>query len=591
MLTKKLIVIGVILNVIYTIINTYLGINFGVGMGFGSLTIIIAYALYRKTGEEISKEEIILFMLLASGASFWFLLGILIFVRAYVPGAYLPTWLIPSTEVLLGDSISLSAWIIPLTVLSFVVLGSMILGLIIGYAVSDVVLKNEKMVFPYARVAAVMIEQFVEKSEKVNLILKWLVLGVIVTAIQYSAGFIGLDLTMFDWTPYLPYGFAFALMLNFAIIAVSYIIPQNVTLTLLAGGLVSYLLIAPITAKMGFFVPASDEMSFYLNYLFGFSLSVGLGVMLLGNPLLFVINFLKKKVSQGKQGSKEEAEELKALGFIEFLKAFKQSITQNKILGVIYVGISLGFMLFVIVADVFSPFGIFYAVGIVLLFLAVNAFIDSYILIRMTGETGMSMGIQRLAFYESSLALSGYRGYLGYLLYPAANPFTASSINYWFKIGDLTGVRAKSRIIIMWILSVLVNIVVSYLFVLLIWYAYKFPSSDFPGVGVIQAFAIVKMFAEGNFQAVINPLVFIASGGIVAILSYFTPIASLGVALAFMLPPSYIIPFGIGGLFRLYTDRKYGKKWFDETGQLLASGFVIGAILSQVIFTLLSLIL
>ncbi|MEX2689936.1 MAG: hypothetical protein Q6351_006400, partial [Candidatus Njordarchaeum guaymaensis] len=78
MLTKKLIVIGVILNVIYTIINTYLGINFGMGMGFGSLTIIIAYALYRKTGEEISKEEIILFMLLASGASFWFLLGILI---------------------------------------------------------------------------------------------------------------------------------------------------------------------------------------------------------------------------------------------------------------------------------------------------------------------------------------------------------------------------------------------------------------------------------------------------------------------------------------------------------------------------------
>ncbi|MFX1566118.1 MAG: OPT/YSL family transporter, partial [Promethearchaeota archaeon] len=65
----------------------------------------------------------------------------------------------------------------------------------------------------------------------------------------------------------------------------------------------------------------------------------------------------------------------------------------------------------------------------------------------------------------------------------------------------------------------------------------------------------------------------------------------LGVALAMFLPPSYFIPFSIGGFLRLYTNHKYGNEWFAKKGQVIAVGFIAGSAVTLVIVSFLSALL
>jgi len=103
----------------------------------------------------------------------------------------------------------------------------------------------------------------------------------------------------------------------------------------------------------------------------------------------------------------------------------------------------------------------------------------------------------------------------------------------------------------------------------------------FPAVGLIQSYAVLKIFAERTVQGVLDPRTFIIGGIVGGVLGALTPISPMGIALALLLPPSYILPFGLGGIIRIYTDKKYGKKWFEEKGQLIATGFIAGAIITQ----------
>ena len=82
------------------------------------------------------------------------------------------------------------------------------------------------------------------------------------------------------------------------------------------------------------------------------------------------------------------------------------------------------------------------------------------------------------------------------------------------------------------------------------------------------------------------PVTFLGGGVIGALLESFTSVSFIGLALGMLLPPFYGIPFGIGGIVRLYTDRKYGKEFFKEKGMLAASGLIAGGIITQVIMSI-----
>ena len=155
------------------------------------------------------------------------------------------------------------------------------------------------------------------------------------------------------------------------------------------------------------------------------------------------------------------------------------------------------------------------------------------------------------------------------------------------RIGIMTETPRRS-ILIAQLVKIFPGAITSVVFVLAAWYLIGFPTEVFPAVGVLQGYAIVSIFALNALAAGFNIIAFLVAGVVVGLLAVAFPISSLGVALAMFLPPSYFIPFSIGGFLRLYTNRKYGKEWFAKKGQVIAVGFIAGSAVTLVIVSFLS---
>ncbi len=589
MISSRALILGLLLNIVFTILNSYLGINFGMGFGYGLITLLLVYLLFHKRNGS-SKEEATIAILASTGYFMTWSLAIAMYIRVHDPDNNLPKWFVPSREVLLHGSMFSSEWIIPILVHFFLAFTAISLGLIIALATADVVLRDKRMTFPYARVTAVLIDTFFAEDKRVRIVAIWLLLGFLITLVQYIAKGFGFETLSYDFTIMLPYGYSFGVLINLGIMAVSYIIDPSMTLTLLFVGLLYYFIIAPYLVRLGFFPPADNVNEYYMNMLFNFSLSPGLGAFILSGPVIMVIKLVMSKLKREKKVTTvaEEKDAEMRVNLVNFTKTILSNFRDHKILGLSYVFLVIVYIVFVVALKVFYPLDVLTSVLLTLLFLFPIAIVDIFILIKMRGELGMSFGAHRLVMYEGVIYAMNYRGYLGYLAYPISDPWMSSSLIYWYKLGELTNTDRKA-ILITFIIRLIPVYVISTLFLLAMWYTVGIPSEIMPAISIIQSYAIVKLFATAGFGTFLNPTTFILGGLIAGLLGAFTPISPIGIALVLFLPSSYIIPFGVGGLLRFYTDRKYGKKWYQEKGQYIASGFTMGALLTQIALSLLLL--
>jgi uncharacterized oligopeptide transporter (OPT) family protein len=109
-----------------------------------------------------------------------------------------------------------------------------------------------------------------------------------------------------------------------------------------------------------------------------------------------------------------------------------------------------------------------------------------------------------------------------------------------------------------------------------------------PAVGLIRSKVYVTMLATGDISTVLNPWTFLAGGVIGALLEVFTPVSMMGLGMGLLFPPHYIVPFGVGGIVRLATERKYGKDFYGEKGRLIVTGLMASSLLVQVLMTVLT---
>ncbi len=580
-ITKRGLILSSFLNVLYTLINSYLGLNFGMGLGFSLVTILLAYTLFHVVMDGTSKQEITTIVIASSGFTAWWIIATSIYIRIIEPESNLPTWLAPSLKVLVKGNMFSPEWIVPIFVNIFLIIIPSLLGLIVGLAVADIVLKNKRMVFPFQQITGMTIKTCVDKGKNVKFLFMWMCAGVFLTLLQYLLAILGLETISIDWTPNLPEGYAFGFMANLAIIGVSYIIHPSLSLTLFIAGLITYFILAPIAVKIGLFTPAKTGMEFYMNMLFQFSLSPALGIFLLSG---IVVLLIKKVRAKGKGDKKSD--EIPSLSITDYIKAFINKSKEDKRLGIAYVSLTLMLIVFIMFMGVFNPIPNVTAIVLSLFLIVPIGIIDSFIIVKMAGEAGISMGGQRIVFYQVPIAALGGKGYTPYIAYPAISPWDTSAILGYFKIGEITETSRKS-ILKAYFFSYIPGIITSILFILVAWYYVGFPSEMFPAVGLIQSYAVLKIFAERTVQGVLDPRTFIIGGIVGGVLGALTPISPMGIALALLLPPSYILPFGLGGIIRIYTDKKYGKKWFEERGQLMATGFIAGAIVTQIIMAIL----
>jgi uncharacterized oligopeptide transporter (OPT) family protein len=602
-LTTRGIALAIVLNIVYTTINAYLGMNFGFGLGFGIITVLTAYTLFQVMRGNSSRQELTTTMIASTGFVVYWVLSVSIYVQAYTLFT-LPWWLAPPQEVLLSGSALDPRWIPPIIFhLGWVILATF-LGFIAALAVVDYVQTRKQTKFPFYLASGVTIDTCMQTGQRSRFMFWALGIGILITVIQYWGDALlqpfGLSTISLDLTPLLPPGFALGFLWNISLMAISFIIDSKISITLLFAGLITYLVISPILVAQGLVAPGVTGMDMYFNLLFAYTISPALGIMLLSGIVAFLVVRLRTRIRPPKQEKESDAgspaigknqpldvdqpdiEETGNVGFGDYAKTFIFGLVRNRRLGLAYLIITSIFVTIVVSLNVFSPFPSWIAILISLLLLLPVALIDTFVMVKFVGEAGIGMGAQRLAFYEIPLAVVRLEGYVPFMAYAAINPFTTTDTLGNMKIGSMTKTPRRS-ILIAQLLKIFPGAITSVIFVLAAWYLIGFPSETFPAVGVLQGYAIVSIFATGGMGGGFDILSFLVAGGLVGVLAVFTPIAPLGVALAMFLPPSYFIPFSIGGFLRLYTNRKYGKEWFSKRGQVIAVGFIAGAAITQVI--------
>ena len=593
-LTGRGVVLAIILNTVYTMINAYLGLNFGFGLGFGIITVLAGYALFKASKRGTSRQEIATTMVASTGFAIYYPLSIAIYIQANIPGANLPWWLVPPYEVLNRASGTPfhPAWIAPILFQLGLVLAASMLGFIVAVTVHNLVLSRKKATFPFYLASGVAINACLDSGRRSRFLFRWLGIGVLVTFIQYLVHALiqpaGLSAVDWDFTPFLPTGFALGFILNISLMAVSFIIDPKVSITMLFAGIATYLVMAPVLTAFGWVSPGATGMEVYFNLLFQFTLSPALGIMLLSSLVLLVVTKLRARfrpstnsIVPGVPSSNSDT-----LGFGEYTRGFFAGLAKSPRLTLAYVAIVVFFIALVLGLNVFFPFPAWLSVTLALVLLIPIALIDVFVMLKFVGEAGFGIGAQRLAFYEIPLATIGASGYSPFLAYPAINPFTSADVVGNLKIADLTS-TPKRAILLSQILKIVPGSITSVVFVLASWYLIGFPSETYPGVGVLQGFAIVTIFATRAAGTGFNLITFFLGGTVAGLLAAFTAIAPLGIALAMFLPPSYFIPFSLGGFLRVYTQRRYGKEWFKERGQVIAIGFIAGSAITQVIVSFL----
>lgn len=591
-ITLRGIMLAVVLNVVYTTINAYLGINFGFGLGFGIVTVLTAYTLFHVARGGSNRQEIATTMIASTGFVVYYTLTISMYVQAYTVYT-LPFWLVPSKDVLLSGSPFDPSWIPPILFhLGFVFL-STLLGFISALAVVDYIQTRKQTKFPFYLASGVTINTCMEAGQQSRFMFRWLGIGIFVTILQYFINVLvmplGFTTISWDFTPFLLPGFALGFILNISLLAISFIIDPKVSITMLVAGIITYTVISPILVTVGIITPGFTGMEMYFNLLFQYMLSPALGIMLLSGLIVFGIRRLqkaRKSIENTTQPTTDETEG-NTVGFGDYAKSYMVGLVRKRRLGVAYLSLILIFIAVIVGLNVFSSYPIWVSVLIAIVLLLPIALIDTFVLVKFVGEAGIGMGVQRLAFYEIPLAMIGFQGYVPFLGYPAINPFTTTDFLGNMKIGGMTNTPRRS-VLIAQLIKIFPGVITSVVFVLAAWYLIGFPTETFPAVGVLQGFAIVSIFATTATGAGFDFIAFLVAGGIVGVLAAFFPISYLGVALAMFLPPSYFIPFSIGGFIRLYTDKKYGKEWFAKRGQVIAVGFIAGAAVSQVIVSFLS---
>ena len=594
-LTTRGIALAIVLNIVYTIINAYLGMNFGFGLGFGIITVLTAYTLFHVMRGNSSRQEITTTMIASTGFVIYWVLSVSIYVQAYT--AYtLPWWLAPPQEVLLTGNAFDPRWIPPIIFhLGWVILATF-LGFIVALVVVEYVQTQKETKFPFYLASGVTIDTCMQTGQRSRFMFWALGIGILVTVIQYWVDVllqpIGFSTISLDLTPLLPPGFALGFLFNISLMAISFIIDSKISITLLFAGLITYLVISPMLVAQGLVVPGATGMDMYFNLLFAYTISPALGIMLLSGIVAFFVVRLRTRIRPPKQEKESDAgspdigenqpldedkpdiEETGNVGFGDYAKAFIFGLVRNRRLGFAYLILTAIFVTIVVGLNVFSPFPSWIAILISLLLLLPVALINTFVMVKFVGEAGIGMGAQRLAFYEIPLAVAGLEGYVPFMAYAAINPYTTTDTLGNMKIGSMTNTPRRS-ILIAQLLKIFPGAITSVIFVLAAWYFIGFPSETFPAVGVLQGYAIVSIFATGGMGGGFDILTFLVAGSLVGVLAVFTPIAPLGVALAMFLPPSYFIPFSIGGFLRLYTNRKYGKEWFSKRGQVIAVGLLL----------------
>jgi hypothetical protein len=587
----RAILLGMFLAILFSAVNGYLSINLGMSFGYGAVAVLLAYSFFHRLGGGSSRRELS-FVLISSVSTLGIYqsFSLIIYMLQTEADASFPLWMAPPKEAVLAGSLDLGYWITPIAMLMFTIAMTAIVGVVFTYMLREEFIGSKRMIWPSNAANASLVDACMTGGGSAKLVGVAALIGFSVTLLQNIPSFWGYDLTMVDLSPLLPRGALFAISLSVAFTALGYMISVKTSLSLMAAGLMTNLLIAPYLLSIGFVEHSSDIMAYYNELLFKFSIGPALGILLLGGILLSVFMLVRSRFS--KDSSLQGADAGQSLGYLDLYKVLVRKLISNRKYLVIVLSIaciSLGLAWFL---NPFSPLPRVYSLLITAYIFFIGSFIEFVLIAKMAGETGMSMGVMSIFLYEIPIFGTGYRNYAGYAIYPFFRP------SPWVSSGILPYLKYHEQYEVSWrdimkakIVGWAPTMIFSVLFTLVLWKYVGFGTPMMPAVSLIQGKVYLTMMATGRFVGTtggIFPIAFVAGGIIGALLEVFTPVSMMGLGMGMLLPPHYIFPFGLGGVIRWYTDRRYGKEFYHEKGRLIVTGLMASSLIVQVIMTVLT---
>jgi len=587
-LTARVVALGACLSIVYTAVNTYLNVNFGMGFSFSAITVLIAYGLFHKLGRGSSRSEISACMLAAGmGLTVGWTLAFVIFAYERLEGFDVPWWLAPP-ELSRGAEVPLSAWLAPLAVLLVISATSTAMGLIIAYTVQPLIDRAERMVFPFYKVSATLVDACFEEGGRLKLLTQFMALGFTITLAQGVLEALGIPATQLNLSWLLPPGFIIGVAFNLTFVAVGFMIGPAVSLSMLVASLATYAIVVPALVASGSLAPGGGPMELYMRAVTAYLTSPALGMLLLGGLLLSAFrkaaSRLRKKAEGGAEGPGEVGSgQLKGLGYGELFSYFFRALRERPGMAVAYVALLACICLLSYFLSPLWPLNPLISVAVSLLSATVLTLLDYAILVKMAGELGMTSGAHQFWLYSAPVLATGYVGYTPYLAMPGRGTNAAWEgmlISGYSKMRGQLGLRARDMIVAR-LVSWLPSFLASALFVLLAWRAWGLGSPQMPCISLMLSLPIVRMVAERRVVGIIDPITFVSAAVLGALIETLTPASMMGVAMGLLMPPYYSIPFAFGGLLRARIEKKMGREWVREKGMLICSAIITSSVLAQ----------
>ena len=255
--------LGAVLAVVFSAINGYLSINLGWSFGYGAVAVILGYSLFHRLGGGSCRRELS-FLLIASVSQMgiYQTLAFVLYMLETEPTVTFPGWLAPPKEVVLAKDLSLVHWVKPMGFLIFAMAVSMFAGVIFYSVLRDALNRSPKMVWPSQSANTKLVDACMEGGGSARLVTIAALIGFAVTFLQHILKIWGLDLTMIDLSGFLPRGAVLVVSLSLAFASIGYLINVHTSLSLLAAGLVSYLVVSPLLVQRGLMEYNPDSFVF-----------------------------------------------------------------------------------------------------------------------------------------------------------------------------------------------------------------------------------------------------------------------------------------------------------------------------------------
>lgn len=598
---------GVTLGLLMNWMTTYLKISMGfVSVGVGPMVVLlVARSAFKKKG--IATRKNLTAVLITYGATqaaeasigLLFLLWLFSNQSFFNMSFHPPWWLLPSPTVLESRNIFSSEWLVPLAVHYFLMIVPGILGIAFGWILKDSFISDDsKYPFPGVISRNTQVEVLTDGSqEKGPLFWKFARYGFFMALFTTVIP----NLMIIDLSN-LTNGSVFGIMfgpVGFALLAAGIIIGnRKLTIGSATTSIVVY-------SFLGIFLVDSFEGDFMglfnlllKDYYFSPALGIMLGGLLIGPILWSIIRSKKNNETQESDETNKDNEEIDKStqekleidnvnipSKITIIKSVLKSHWKAILL------FTLAYFLMVIYVQslhILPNLPLWGVAFLVFWITIVGGMVNGYIITVGTAKANTAIA-PPFIFDSGAIFLAGGSGYVPYLATPMAETDGSAGIIAAQKLAKLNDISSR-YVLITYISGYIATTITTPLFALLMWKSFGIGTAQFPAPAFAVQGAIVSAFAGRNISGFLNIQLFILFMIISMIFAFLGSNLMMGITIGLLFPPHMAIMLAIGGIIRVFLDRKLGKEKSKDKSAIIGPGIAVGASFVLPIMIILSMI-